>query len=54
MNQKFVYYPTFDRLFGQNANHFLDNAELTSLRKQVAEPAAPTTVPPERPIRGPT
>jgi len=37
VNQKFVYYPTFDRLFGQNANHFLDNAELTSLRKQVAK-----------------
>ncbi len=36
-NQTFQYYPTFDRLFGQSANHFLDNAELTSLRKQVAK-----------------
>jgi poly(3-hydroxybutyrate) depolymerase len=35
VNQTFVYYPTFARLFGQNANHFLDNAQLTSMRKQV-------------------
>ena len=37
VNQKFVYYPTFDRLFGQNANHFLDNAQLTAMRKEVAK-----------------
>ena len=35
VNQSFVYYPTLARLFGQNANHFLDNAELTSMRHQV-------------------
>ena len=35
VNQTFVYYPTFARMFGQNANHFLDNAQLTSMRKQV-------------------
>jgi hypothetical protein len=35
VNQTFVYYPTFARLFGQNANHFLDNAQLTAMRKQV-------------------
>jgi poly(3-hydroxybutyrate) depolymerase len=35
VNQTFVYYPTFARLLGQNANHFLDNAQLTSMRKQV-------------------
>jgi enterochelin esterase-like enzyme len=33
-NQTFDYYPTFDRLLGQNANHFLDNAQLTAMRKQ--------------------
>jgi enterochelin esterase-like enzyme len=36
VNQKFVYYPTFDRLFGKNANHFLDNAQLTAIRQQAA------------------
>jgi len=36
-NQTFAYYPTFDRLFGQSANHFLDNAQLTSMRDQVAK-----------------
>jgi hypothetical protein len=35
-NQTFAYYPTFDRLFGQNANHFLDNAQLTSMRRDAA------------------
>jgi len=35
-NQTFQYYPTFDRLLGQSANHFLDNAQLNSMRTQVA------------------
>jgi S-formylglutathione hydrolase FrmB len=35
-NQTFQYYPTFDRLFGQSANHFLDNAQLNAMRTQVA------------------
>ena len=35
-NQTFAYYPTFARLFGQNANHFLDNAQLTSMRREAA------------------
>jgi enterochelin esterase-like enzyme len=35
-NQTFAYYPTFDRLLGQNANHFLDNAQLTSMRRDAA------------------
>lgn len=35
-NQTFQYYPTFDRLFGQSANHFLDNAQLNAMRAQVA------------------
>jgi S-formylglutathione hydrolase FrmB len=35
-NQTFAYYPTFDRLFGQDANHFMDNAQLDSMRKQTA------------------
>jgi poly(3-hydroxybutyrate) depolymerase len=37
VNQTFTYYPTLARLFGQNANHFLDNAQLTSMRDQVAK-----------------
>jgi len=37
VNQTFTYYPTVARLFGQNANHFLDNAQLTSMRDQVAK-----------------
>ncbi len=37
VNQTFQYYPTFDRLLGKSANHFLDNAELTSMRDQVAK-----------------
>jgi S-formylglutathione hydrolase FrmB len=36
VNQTFAYYPTFDRLFGKSANHFLDNAELDAMRTQVA------------------
>jgi S-formylglutathione hydrolase FrmB len=36
-NQTFQYYPTFDRLLGKNANHFLDNAQLTAMRDQVAK-----------------
>ena len=36
VNQTFQYYPTFDRLLGQNANNFLDNAQLNAMRKQVA------------------
>ena len=35
-NQTFAYYPTLDRLLGQNANHFLDNAQLTSMRRDAA------------------
>jgi len=35
-NQTFDYYPTFARLFGQNANHFLDNAQLTAMRQEAA------------------
>jgi enterochelin esterase-like enzyme len=35
-NQTFAYYPTFDRLLGQNANHFLDNAQLTAMRRDAA------------------
>jgi poly(3-hydroxybutyrate) depolymerase len=37
VNQTFTYYPTLARLFGQNANHFLDDAQLTSMRDQVAK-----------------
>jgi S-formylglutathione hydrolase FrmB len=37
VNQKFVYYPTFDRLFGQSANHFLDDAQLTAMRQEAAK-----------------
>jgi S-formylglutathione hydrolase FrmB len=37
VNQTFQYYPTFDRLFGKTANHFLDNAGLAALRAQVAK-----------------
>ena len=35
VNQTFAYYPTFDRLFGKTADHFLDNAELSAMRTQV-------------------
>ena len=35
-NQTFAYYPTFDRLFGKDANHFMDNAQLDSMRKETA------------------
>ncbi len=35
-NQTFAYYPTFARLFGQNAGHFMDNAQLTAMRDEVA------------------
>ena len=37
VNQTFAYYPTFDRLFGQSANHFLDNSQLNAMRTQVAK-----------------
>jgi enterochelin esterase-like enzyme len=36
VNQTFQYYPTLDRLLGKNANHFVNNAQLTALRDQVA------------------
>ena len=36
VNQTFAYFTTFDHLFGKSANHFLDNAQLTAMRKQVA------------------
>jgi S-formylglutathione hydrolase FrmB len=36
VNQTFSYYPTFDRLFGKSANHFLNDAQLNGLRAQVA------------------
>jgi S-formylglutathione hydrolase FrmB len=35
-NQTFAYDPTFDRLFGKDANHFMDNAQLDSMRKETA------------------
>jgi S-formylglutathione hydrolase FrmB len=35
VNQTFAYYPTFDRLFGKTANHFLDNAQLSAMRTEV-------------------
>jgi len=37
VNQTFAYYPTFDRLFGKSANHFLDNAQLTAMRREAAK-----------------
>ena len=37
VNQTFAYYPTFDRLFGKSANHFLDDAQLSAMRTQVAK-----------------
>jgi S-formylglutathione hydrolase FrmB len=36
VNQTFAYYPTFDRLFGKSANHFLNSAQLSAMRTQVA------------------
>jgi S-formylglutathione hydrolase FrmB len=36
-NATFQYYPTFSRLLGKNANHFLDNSQLKALRDQVAK-----------------
>ena len=36
-NATFQYYPTFSRLLGKNANHFLDNTQLKALRDQVAK-----------------
>ncbi len=36
VNQTFQYYPTLDRLLGKNANHFLNNSALNSLRAEVA------------------
>ncbi len=36
-NATFQYYPTFSRLLGKNANHFLDNDQLKDLRDQVAK-----------------
>jgi S-formylglutathione hydrolase FrmB len=35
VNQAFAYYPTFDRLFGKSANHFLSNEQLSAMRTQV-------------------
>ena len=35
-NQTFQYYPTFSRLLGKNANHFLNNSQLNAERKEVA------------------
>jgi S-formylglutathione hydrolase FrmB len=35
VNQTFAYYPTFDRLFGKTANHFLNNEQLNAMRTQV-------------------
>jgi S-formylglutathione hydrolase FrmB len=35
VNQTFAYYPTFDRLLGKTANHFLDDAQLSAMRTQV-------------------
>ena len=36
-NATFQYFPTFSRLLGKNANHFLDNTQLKALRDQVAK-----------------
>ena len=36
VNQAFVRYPTFNRLFGPSAHRFLDNAQLNGMRAQVA------------------
>ena len=36
-NATFQYFPTFSRLLGKNANHFLDNSQLKALRDQVAK-----------------
>ena len=44
VNQTFQYYPSLDRLLGKNANHFVNNAQLTALHDQVAQhrhPARP-------------
>jgi S-formylglutathione hydrolase FrmB len=35
VNQAFAYYPTFDRLFGKSANHFLSNEQLSAMRTEV-------------------
>jgi S-formylglutathione hydrolase FrmB len=37
VNQTFAYYPTFDRLLGKSANHFLDDAQLTAMRREAAK-----------------
>jgi S-formylglutathione hydrolase FrmB len=37
VNQTFQYYPTLDRLFGKEADNFLSNSALDSLRQQVAK-----------------
>ena len=36
VNQTFDYYPTFDRLMGKSANHFLDDQQLTAMRQEAA------------------
>ena len=50
VNQTFAYYPTFDRLFGKSANHFLDNAQLNAMREAGGQdrPAARPRCHPER------
>jgi S-formylglutathione hydrolase FrmB len=35
VNQTFAYYPTFNRLFGQSANHFMSDEQLSAMRAQV-------------------
>jgi S-formylglutathione hydrolase FrmB len=36
VNKTFDYYPTFDRLLGKSANNFLDNNQLTQMRRDAA------------------
>jgi S-formylglutathione hydrolase FrmB len=35
VNQTFAYYPTFNRLLGQSANHFMSDAQLNAMRQEV-------------------
>jgi S-formylglutathione hydrolase FrmB len=37
VNATFDYYPTFNRLFGQSANNFLDNAQLKAMRDEAVK-----------------
>jgi S-formylglutathione hydrolase FrmB len=37
VNATFDYYPTFNRLFGQSANNFLDNSQLKAMRDEAVK-----------------